>query len=90
MVALGVADYSGSESVWTARVFHYSGGSWQQVGSNIVGPSSEGSTAKVSISSDGKVLAVGTQRCFRPIWRERDAVGPSPNLPMAFKRLGSV
>ena len=31
----------GQESVWTARVFHYSGGSWQQVGSNIVGPSSE-------------------------------------------------
>ena len=59
MVALGVVDSTGSESVWTARVFHYSGGSWQQVGSNIVGPSSESSTVKVSISSDGKVLSVG-------------------------------
>ena len=61
VVALGDGDDdSGSESVWTARVFHYSGGSWQQVGSDIVGPLSEGaSNVKVSISSDGKVLAVG-------------------------------
>ena len=43
VVALGDGDdYSGSESVWTARVFHYSGGSWQQVGSDIVGPLTEG------------------------------------------------
>ena len=61
VVALGDGDdYSGSESVWTARVFHYSGGSWQQVGSDIVGPLTEGaSNVKVSISSDGKVLSVG-------------------------------
>ena len=61
VVALGDGDdYSGSESVWTARVFHYSGGSWQQVGSDIVGPLTEGArNVKVSISSDGKVLSVG-------------------------------
>ena len=61
VVALGDGDDdSGSESVWTARVFHYSGGSWQQVGSDIVGPLTEGaSNVKVSISSDGKVLSVG-------------------------------
>ena len=61
VVALGDGDDdSGSESVWTARVFHYSGGSWQQVGSDIVVPLTEGaSNVKVSISSDGKVLSVG-------------------------------
>ena len=61
VVALGDGDDdSGSESVWTARVFHYSGGSWQQVGSDIVGPLTEGArNVKVSISSDGKVLSVG-------------------------------
>ena len=62
VVALGVVDSTGSESVWTARVFHYSGGSWQQVGSDIVGPLTEGAyNVKVSISSDGKVLAVGAR-----------------------------
>ena len=62
VVALGDYDSTESGTIWTARVFHYSGGSWQQVGSNIVGPSSESpQSSKVSISSDGKVLAVGAR-----------------------------
>ena len=62
VVALGDYDSTESGTIWTTRVFHYSGGSWQQVGSDIVGPSSEHPQfSKVSISSDGKVLAVGAQ-----------------------------
>ena len=62
VVALGDYDSTESGTIWTARVFHYSGGSWQQVGSNIVWPSSESpQSSKVSISSDGKVLAVGAR-----------------------------
>ena len=71
VVALGDGDdrVFGSESVWTARVFHYSGGSWQQVGSDIVGPLTEGAyNVKVSISSDGKVLAVGNSESETSDW----------------------
>ena len=61
VVALGDgSDNSDAEFAWNARVFHYSGGSWQQVGSDIVGPLTESAyNVKVSISSDGKVLSVG-------------------------------
>ena len=69
VVALGDYDSTESGTIWTARVFHYSGGSWQQVGSDIVGPLTEGAyNVKVSISSDGKVLAVGNSESETSDW----------------------
>ncbi|ACO67440.1 predicted protein [Micromonas commoda] len=50
---------AGLEVWWTVAVYHYASGSWQRVGSDIVGSSSEGYYAEVSLSSDGKVLAIG-------------------------------
>jgi len=59
VVAIGDFDGPGPEYRWTVAVYHYASGSWQRVGSDIVGSFSEGYHAKVSLSSDGKVLAVG-------------------------------
>mmetsp|Transcript_6794 Transcript_6794/g.27715 ORF Transcript_6794/g.27715 Transcript_6794/m.27715 type:complete len:941 (+) Transcript_6794:112-2934(+) len=57
---LAIGGYYGYSQVFNVAVYHYASGSWQQVGSDIVGSSSEGYyTTKVSLSSDGKVLAVG-------------------------------
>jgi len=60
VVAIGDKSSSdGSTFLWTVAVYHYASGSWQRVGSDIVGSSSEGNNPKVSLSSDGKVLAIG-------------------------------
>jgi hypothetical protein len=57
------SDFSSGAAVfwWMVAVYHIHGtsGSWQRVGSDIVGSSSEGFMVKVSLSSDGKTLAIG-------------------------------
>ncbi|ACO68642.1 predicted protein [Micromonas commoda] len=59
VVAISDYDNDGIVGWWTVTVYHYASGSWQRVGSDILGSSSEGYVAKVSLSSDGKVLAIG-------------------------------
>ena len=59
VVAISDYDNDATNGWWTVTVYHYASGSWQRVGSDIVGSSSEGYVAKVSLSSDGKVLAIG-------------------------------
>ena len=75
-------------------MYHYASSSWQQVGSDIVGSSSEGYYAtKVSLSSDGKVLAVGIDDTVGSSydWEDYNAtVTGRVHLPVARKRPDSM
>lgn len=61
-IAFGIPRLGGSAQPGAARVFDWSGGSWTQVGADIVGEAgTDFSGGSISISGDGSTLAIGAE-----------------------------